>query len=762
MSNMILFFRRFLVKPRKRALVAAFSVLVLSLLAGGWLSIYNAEIIAAENRQNVENDLEFYKDVLSITLHSHFALLEGIHSFVSVENEYSPEDLKYEFQGVAGRFYERSTAIRNFSVAPGGVQAYVYPLKGNEMVVGHDLMNDTRLEVRVDVARAIQTGEIALSGPYELRQGGMGLVVRKAIYTRGDFWGFVAMVVDIPAIISSAGLDEEHEGLIFALQDEKGNVFWGDESILEKSPVSSEIILPDQSWTLLAIPKNGWDSFSDSLGWLQIIGTIAAITLSFSTYLLFERDERLRIHVEEKTQALKEANIELEESRASFQQIIAESPTPTIIADNANEKTEYFNKAFIETFGYTVEDVPTQHDWWLTVYPDEAYREQVKKVWHEAVEEAFTNKTQIKTQEWDVVCKDGTTKHVLFDMMPVGEKAIIVLNDITDRRKTEQELQESERRFRSLFADSADAYLIIDNNLFVDCNQATLDMLRASSKEEVLNTHPSELSPEHQPDGRESVEKADEMMKTAVEQGSNRFEWLHRRLDGEVFPAEVLLTPISIGDKTIIHTVWRDITQQKEYEETLRQNAFRLRRYFDQEYLGMAISSADKKWIDVNNTLCRMFGYSRDELLARTWADVTHPEDLDDNATLLEQVLSGERDSYSIEKRFIRKDGSTFHVKLSASVLRNENGSFEYMVTIINDITEWKNTEEALKTLNIELDERIGQRTRELHRTISAMADREIRMAEMKQVITKLRAQLRKAGLNPEAYDPLLGPDREW
>lgn len=143
--------------------------------------------------------------------------------------------------------------------------------------------------------------------------------------------------------------------------------------------------------------------------------------------------------------------------------------------------------------------------------------------------------------------------------------------DITERKQVENSLLESEHRFRTLFDDSADAYLIIDGGLFTECNQATVDMLRADTKEEVLSTHPSELSPDLQPDGRFSSEKADEMMQIALDEGSNRFEWIHRRIDGEDFPVEVLLTPITVGEKTIIHTVWRDISDRKRLQQEAEQ-----------------------------------------------------------------------------------------------------------------------------------------------------------------------------------------------
>jgi len=120
-------------------------------------------------------------------------------------------------------------------------------------------------------------------------------------------------------------------------------------------------------------------------------------------------------------------------------------------------------------------------------------------------------------------------------------------------------------RYEELFNKSGDACLIINNGLFVDCNQATVEMLGFRSKAEVLNTHPSVLSPEYQPDGQDSLSKAEKMMAIAHRKGSHRFEWDHKRANGEVFPVEVLLTAISQEeDNETLYTVWRDLTEEKE------------------------------------------------------------------------------------------------------------------------------------------------------------------------------------------------------
>jgi two-component system cell cycle sensor histidine kinase/response regulator CckA len=126
--------------------------------------------------------------------------------------------------------------------------------------------------------------------------------------------------------------------------------------------------------------------------------------------------------------------------------------------------------------------------------------------------------------------------------------------------------------YRELFERSADAILIIQDERFVDCNEATVRMMRFETRAQVLGTHPSKLSPPRQPDGRDSFAKANEMMATAFEKGSHRFEWDHVRADGEVFPVEVLLTAVPSAGHQVLHVVWRDITERKRLEEAVRQS----------------------------------------------------------------------------------------------------------------------------------------------------------------------------------------------
>lgn len=180
--------------------------------------------------------------------------------------------------------------------------------------------------------------------------------------------------------------------------------------------------------------------------------------------------------------------------------------------------------------------------------------------------------------------KDGTKFPVEIHLrsFEVGGKKRYqaVIRDITERKKAEEALRESEKRFMDVLYASKDAILLIDGNKFVDCNEATARMLGYATRKEFLMTHPSELSPPEQPDGQRSFEKANEMMKRAFEDGFNRFEWIHRKAGGEDFPVEVSLTPISIRGRNILHCLWRDMTEEKKMRQMLQKSEERYRRLF--------------------------------------------------------------------------------------------------------------------------------------------------------------------------------------
>jgi len=146
-------------------------------------------------------------------------------------------------------------------------------------------------------------------------------------------------------------------------------------------------------------------------------------------------------------------------------------------------------------------------------------------------------------------------------------------NDISDYKNTLNRLLETEENFNKVFYNTKDAIALIKNAQFTSCNEAFVKMLGASNKTEVLNLNPGALSPEQQPDGQLSQDKAMTMIGIAIEQGFHRFEWRHRKVTGEIFPVEVSLTAMQNDGELELHCLWQDICKQKQYEQNLKQAA---------------------------------------------------------------------------------------------------------------------------------------------------------------------------------------------
>ncbi len=149
--------------------------------------------------------------------------------------------------------------------------------------------------------------------------------------------------------------------------------------------------------------------------------------------------------------------------------------------------------------------------------------------------------------------------------------------DITERKRTEAELRASETRFRELFETTRDAIVTLEpsSGSFTSANLSAARLFGEKSTEDFVSRKPWEYSPERQPDGRASAEKAREMIAIAMDKGSHFFEWMHKRDDGVEFPADVLMTRVVNGEGTCLYATVRDITERKRVDAVIRTMARR-------------------------------------------------------------------------------------------------------------------------------------------------------------------------------------------
>ena len=171
--------------------------------------------------------------------------------------------------------------------------------------------------------------------------------------------------------------------------------------------------------------------------------------------------------------------------------------------------------------------------------------------------------------------------------------------------------------------------MLLAGDVFVDCNPAAVEMFACSDKKQLLSLHPSDLFPEKQPDGSISHEKGEEHIAKAIDQGSNRFEWLHRRINGDIFPAEVLLTSIPVQGEKIIHATLKDISERKQTEEELRKELKLRKDFFQLASAFLVIIGRNGKTIMMNEAMLCATGYKLDEVVGQDYSHIPYAGQVD-------------------------------------------------------------------------------------------------------------------------------------
>jgi diguanylate cyclase (GGDEF)-like protein/PAS domain S-box-containing protein len=283
-------------------------------------------------------------------------------------------------------------------------------------------------------------------------------------------------------------------------------------------------------------------------------------------------------------------------------------------------------------------------------------------------------------------------------------KAIHVIGAQIGQFLQRKQAEEERRLFRVALDDSADMILLVDRNTmrYVDVNQTVCKLL-GYSREELLRMGPQDLLPESR---GELAQAHDELIANPSRPSGMRSYF--RCKDGSRMPFESTRHVLRSGNSYIIAAICRDIRERLAAEETQRQQVALiaqsaekdklLRLFYDLPFVGLAVTSpTSKRWLQVNDYMCEMLGYPREELMELAWTEITHPDDLAANLALFKRLAAGEFDSFQFDKRFLRKDGGIVDTTMECRCMRRRDGSVETVVIMVQNITERKRTEAALK-----------------------------------------------------------------
>jgi len=262
------------------------------------------------------------------------------------------------------------------------------------------------------------------------------------------------------------------------------------------------------------------------------------------------------------------------------------------------------------------------------------------------------------------------------------------------RRQAELALKASEERFTSFMAHSPVAGWIVDEECrYHYVSPGYYRVFDVQGRQELtgltaLEVHGPELTEAYQSRNRQVLEE-----RRAIERVMPG-----KRADGTPGEFFVVCFPIiTPGHAPLVGGLAMDITEQRRAEQTLRESEGRFRSYFELSLHGIAITTPDKGWTQVNDRLCSILGYEREELMQLSWPEITHPDDLEADLLHFERLMAGTVQNYEMEKRFIRKDGRVVWTSIGVGCVRNADGSVAHIIGVVLDIDERKHAEQVLR-----------------------------------------------------------------
>ncbi|MEW6160656.1 MAG: PAS domain S-box protein, partial [Verrucomicrobiota bacterium] len=401
---------------------------------------------------------------------------------------------------------------------------------------------------------------------------------------------------------------------------------------------------------------------------------------AFLGHYLFIRDVTAR----------KQAEAELRSSEERFAKVFRSSPVAIAISTVEDGCLIDLNEAYRKMFGYERAEMVGRNAAEL-IWVDPKRRGDFVRLLR-AHHFVHNFEAQFRTKSGEVREGMGSAELIQLDGKP---RILSLIHDVTDRKRAEEKLRQSEMQL----ATAQQIAHLGSWEWQVELNQVTwsdeLYRLFGLRPQECQVQYETFLALVH-PDDRAFVGKVVSDALKNHEPFEYVFRGLHREKGEVILHATGQVITDADGRAVRMFGTAQDITKQREAEAALRLSEEQFRSAFDHAAIGMALVSLEGRWLRVNASLCRILGYTEQELLAKNFPEMTHPEDLAENMESARRLVAGEISSYQTEKRYFHKQGHIVWVLLSASIVRNFNQAPLHFVSQVEDITARKRAEQEL------------------------------------------------------------------
>ncbi len=426
--------------------------------------------------QNIDQSLKYsYSAALSLALQ--------IKENGEIEN----------FDEVASQLVDQNSNIDGIEAVPSGIIDQVYPFEENKAAIGYNIMADSTRNKEAQIA--IESRKMFFAGPVELRQGGYSIIGRLPVFIRDKFWGFTAVLIDFEKLLKQSGIAELSKGE-YQFQFAKFNPETGEEKYLLKginldNSYSEEVVLPEGDWKIYIIPDHPHQIIYVLLP-ISILVVLFGFAFGYLVYKIMKQPAILEERVKQQSGALAESELR-------FRTIFNQAAIGMARVDSNTGMILETNKRFQELLGYSAEELQ-EMDYKMVSHPEDI-TENTKLMRQLRDNEIREYALQKRLQR-----KDGQAIWIRLNVSPLwaeGEKAtshIALVEDVTARVQTKQQLEENEKRFRSLVENSNEIILIINKKGEVVYHSPSLKRITGYERietfgDEILSfTHPMERS----------------------------------------------------------------------------------------------------------------------------------------------------------------------------------------------------------------------------------------------------------------------------
>jgi len=465
------------------------------------------------------------------------------------------------------------------------------------------------------------------------------------------------------------------------------NKYFKDESIILENENGYKILTKTKlkfisgSYYLLSIhtPVKEWKRLQNLFE--NLVYSVILIVMGISFFfvvIIYSRNKYNKLNRENKV--LEESAI----AKKKYEELFNNSFLPTAIVQN--DKLVLVNKAGLDFLEAASIDEIAGKEAMDFVHPDD--REGINrrmKDFKEGINDFITRQRKFVTLKGNIKTAEIAAYTTEFNEKPAIQ---IMISDVTERQVFIEKLKESELKYRTIFEKLNDAVLLIKDGYFVDCNESAVSIYGFTKKEELLGLHPGNLSPEKQPDGRKSLDKANEMIFKALTEGFNRFDWQHKRPDGSLFWMDVTLTSITMDGEQYVHVIGRDITDLKRMYEQLEENKNYLYSIIKRLPIPILVYSDTDEITFINNSFSEVLQFNKEDIPdTESWwiltiKDSRKRNELKENWE--KAVSKMKRDNDVVEQQWVihTKDNKEKTCEFFAIRIKGE------ILVVINDISE--------------------------------------------------------------------------